>query len=252
MDRQTPDGGSRVRGLSRHIEEIRTFLGRIVRRGLTGQATLGALLAFVGATALPAVGSAAAPGQLYAFGENRFGELGNKTNNLTEKPNPTPTLATLPSASDPVTRIAVGDGYSLALISAGQLYAFGRDYGGELGTPPGNERDAPHPTPTPVLLPGGASISTMATGPWSDHTLVVSQLGVANSSLPAGGLVRPTARQCKGLAGARPIRGLPADCRMASQSIRQAVPSPAPRPPPATTPPRSHSPTATASKPPCH
>jgi alpha-tubulin suppressor-like RCC1 family protein len=143
-------------------------------------------------------------GQLYAFGENRFGELGSTANNLTEQPNPTPSLVTLPSTSGPVTRIAAGDGYSLALTSAGELYAFGRDYGGELGTPPGNERDAPHPAPTPVPLPGGASIGTMATGPWSDHTLVVSQLGVAHSSLPAGEVGVPYSALVQGIGGGTP------------------------------------------------
>ena len=139
-------------------------------------------------------------GQLYTFGENRFGELGNTINNRTEQPNPTPTLA----VSAAVTRIAAGDGYSLALTSSGQLYAFGRDVSGELGSPPGNERDAPHPTPMPVQLPGRASIETMAIGPWSDHTLVVSQLGVANSSLPVAEVDVPYSASVQGIGGGTP------------------------------------------------
>ena len=145
-----------------------------------------------------------ATGQLYAFGENRFGELGNKTNNETERPNPTPTLVTLPGASGPITRIAAGDDYSLALTSTRQLYAFGCDYSGELGSPPGPRRDAPHPTPTPVVLAGGASVNTIATGPWSDHTLVVSQLGVANSSLTMGEIGVPYSAVVQGIGGGTP------------------------------------------------
>jgi Putative Ig domain/Regulator of chromosome condensation (RCC1) repeat len=142
--------------------------------------------------------------QLYAFGENRFGQLGNRANNRTEEPNPTPTLVTLPGASGPVTRITAGDDYSLALTSAGQLYAFGCNVSGELGTPPDKERGAPHSTPAPVLLPGGASIGTMASGPWSDHTLVVSQLGVAGSSLPAGEVGVPYSTVVHGIGGGTP------------------------------------------------
>ncbi len=143
-------------------------------------------------------------GQLYAFGENRFGELGNTTNNRTEQPNPTPTLATLPGAGDSVTQIAAGHNYSLALTSAGRLYAFGCDDRGELGTPPGKEREAPHPIPTPVLLPGGASVDTIGVGPWSDHTLAVSRLGVADSSLPAGEVEVPYSAPVQGIGGGAP------------------------------------------------
>jgi alpha-tubulin suppressor-like RCC1 family protein len=143
-------------------------------------------------------------GQLYAFGENRFGELGNTTNNETEEPNPAPTRVTLPGASGLPTHIAAGYDYSLALTSTGHLYAFGSDYGGELGLPPGTPRDAPHPTPMRVLLPGGANIAALATGPRSDHTFVVSQLGLANSSLPAGETGVPYSTLVQGIGGVTP------------------------------------------------
>ena len=42
-------------------------------------------------------------GQLYAFGNNSYGQLGNATNNGNAKPNPTPTLVSLPGATGPVT-----------------------------------------------------------------------------------------------------------------------------------------------------
>ena len=146
-------------------------------------------------------------GQLYAFGENRFGQLGNTTNNRTEKPNPTPTLVTLPGASGHVIRIAAGQEFSLALTSSGQLYAFGGDFDGELGIPPGTgeARSAPHPTPTPVAFPGGANVETMATGPWAGHTLaVLADLAVTTSSLPAGEEGVPYNAQGEGTGGAEP------------------------------------------------
>jgi alpha-tubulin suppressor-like RCC1 family protein len=143
--------------------------------------------------------------QLYAFGENRYGELGNTTNNRTDNPNPTPTLVRLPGARGPITRIAAGDGYSLVLTTTGQLYAFGSDDDGELGFPPGEERGAPHPTPQQVALPGGANVETIANGCWSGQTLVVlDDLSVVNSTLPVGEIGLPYSAQAQGTGGAAP------------------------------------------------
>src|SRR6202011_5378324 len=100
-------------------------------------------------------------GQLYAFGLNHDGELGNATNNGTSNPNPTPTLVTLPGATGPVVEAAAGEYQSLAVTSSGQLYAFGMNYYGELGSPTNNGTGNPNPTPALVTLPG-------ATGPVVD------------------------------------------------------------------------------------
>jgi hypothetical protein len=153
-------------------------------------------------------------GQLYAFGENYCGQLGNATNDRTQNPNPSPTLVTLPGATGRIIRIAAGNAYSLALTSTGELYAFGCDAFGELGTPPGKEKLAPHPTPALVALPGGANVETMATGCWANHTLVViADLAVENASLPAGEIGFPYSAQAQGTGGAAPYRwaasGLP-------------------------------------------
>jgi alpha-tubulin suppressor-like RCC1 family protein len=146
-------------------------------------------------------------GQLYAFGENRFGQLGNTTNNGTQNPNSTPTLVQLQGLRGRVTRIAAGKEDSLVLTSTGQLYAFGEDYYGELGTPPGEgpERSAPHPTPRQVTLPGGANVETMATGSWANQTLVVAaDLTIDTSSLPAGEIEVPYSAQAQGGGGTIP------------------------------------------------
>jgi alpha-tubulin suppressor-like RCC1 family protein len=155
-------------------------------------------------------------GQLYAFGENSSGQLGNTTNDSpwSEAANPTPTLVTLPGASGRVMRIAAGGGYSLALTSSGQLYAFGSNTRGQLGNTTNNDRAAGVPTPALVELPGGANIDTMATGPVAAHTLVVAaDLAVANSSLPAGEIDVPYGAQAQGMGGFTPYRwaasGLP-------------------------------------------
>jgi alpha-tubulin suppressor-like RCC1 family protein len=218
--------------------------------------------------------AATSSGQLYAFGENVYGQLGNPTNDLTDEPNPTPTLVTLPgevgpviqvaagqdhslaltasgqlyafgmnaygqlgipagpeyptieahptptlvhlpSAAGRIIRIAAGMDYSLALTASGQLYAFGSDYNGELGFWPGEheERGKPHSTPIPVALPGG-NAETMATGCWSDQTLVVlADLAVTSRSLPAGEIGLPYSAQAQGTGGAAPYtwsaNGLP-------------------------------------------
>jgi alpha-tubulin suppressor-like RCC1 family protein len=145
-------------------------------------------------------------GQLYAFGDNRFGQLGNANNDGTEAPNSTPTLVTLPGTRGHIMRIAAGDEYSLALTSAGQLYGFGSDYDGELGFPPGQhqERGDPHPTPTQVYVPGG-NVESMATGSGSGQTLAMTaDLTIDTSSLPVDEIGVAYDARAEGGGGATP------------------------------------------------
>ncbi len=218
-------------------------------------------------------------GQLYAFGENEYGQLGSATNNGTESPNQTPTILTLPTR-EPVTQvtggyshslalgssgelyafgsnyygqlgntirvgffnanpfpalvtlgrvvqIAAGSSYSLAVTSSGQLYAFGWNRYGQLGSATNNGTEEPNPTPTPVDLGTGTTIDTVALGPWSDHTLVVvADLAVTSDSLPAGRVGAPYSTTAMGQGGTAPYswqaRGLPAGLNIdpASGQIR--------------------------------
>jgi alpha-tubulin suppressor-like RCC1 family protein len=91
-------------------------------------------------------------GQMYAFGGNYYGELGKATNSGTLNPNPTPAQVTLPGATGPVARIAAGGAHSLAVTSTGQLYAFGDNYWGQLGSATNNGTENPNPTPAQVPL----------------------------------------------------------------------------------------------------
>jgi alpha-tubulin suppressor-like RCC1 family protein len=126
-------------------------------------------------------------GQLYAFGENYFGQLGDATNNRTVEPNPTPTLVTLPGEVGRVTQVAGGEGNSLAITSSGQLYTFGENYFGQLGDTTNERTHEPNPTPTLVTLPSGATADTLARGPMAEHSLVVlADLAVTTGSLPGG------------------------------------------------------------------
>ncbi len=113
-------------------------------------------------------------GQLYAFGNNRYGELGNATNNGNNNPNPTPTAVTLPGATGPVTQIAAGSVHSLALTSTGQLYAFGDNHHGQLGNTTNNGNDNANPTPTLVSFPSGTIARIVAGG---DHNLILTSTG---------------------------------------------------------------------------
>lgn len=99
-------------------------------------------------------------GQLYSFGENEFGELGRATNDFTATPNPTPTLVDLPGATGPVTEVAAGAYFSLAVTSTGQLFAFGANERGQLGSSVNNGVSVPNPTPTLVDLPSGSGAVT--------------------------------------------------------------------------------------------
>ena len=127
-----------------------------------------------------------ASGQLYAFGYNEYGQLGSATNSGTGNPNPTPTLVTLPGEIGRVTQVAAGGDHSLAVTASGQLYAFGINEYGQLGSAANNGTDSPNPTPTLVRLASGTTIDTVAKGEGADHSLaIVSDLAITTSALPA-------------------------------------------------------------------
>jgi alpha-tubulin suppressor-like RCC1 family protein len=156
-------------------------LGRATNSGTLNPSPTPAPVALPGATG-PVVQVAAgqlhslavtATGQLYAFGRNTEGELGSPANN---DPNPTPALVTLPGATGPVVQVAAGGEHSLALTSTGQLYAFGRNNYGELGSATNNGTDDPNPAPMLVALPASTGpVVQVAAG--SEHSLAVTSTG---------------------------------------------------------------------------
>ena len=134
-----------------------------------------AVLALLGMAGAPS--QAAAPtsvaGQVFGFGLNNYGQLGSTANIGTKSANPTPTLVTLPGATGPVTEIATGLNHSLALTSTGQLYGFGENRYGQLGTTTNNGNENANPTPTLVMLPAGTIIETVAQGS-AEQTLALT------------------------------------------------------------------------------
>jgi alpha-tubulin suppressor-like RCC1 family protein len=121
-------------------------------------------------------------GRLYAFGDNRFGELGSTVRNdpestLGNNANPRPALVRLPGQVGAVTHVAAGAQFSLAVTASGQLYAFGDNSFGQLGNTINEEasgaKPAANPTPTLVTLPGQrGAVKLVAAG--ADFSLVVT------------------------------------------------------------------------------
>src|ERR1700761_3797654 len=128
--------------------------------------------------AVPALaGSPPSPGQLYGFGSHRHGQLGNETNSETQEPNPSPLPVTLPGQEGPVVGAATGNDFSLAVTEGGQLYAFGYNLYGQLGTTENIEFPfEPSLPPEPVTLPGEDGPVTQAAA-GCDFSLAVTESG---------------------------------------------------------------------------
>ena len=85
-------------------------------------------------------------GRLYAWGQNRYGQLGNSTNNGTNTPVFTPTLV-----GSGYKHIAAGFMHSLGVQADGSLLAWGYNYYGQIANPaPASQSTAPNPTPRVV------------------------------------------------------------------------------------------------------
>jgi alpha-tubulin suppressor-like RCC1 family protein len=139
-------------------------------------------------------------GQLYTFGSNGFGQLGVSPASGSF---PTPTQVTLPGATGPVAQASAGEAFSVAITTTGQLYTFGSNRFGQLGTSVNSGTSDPTPTPTAIGLPGatGPVVQVAAGGV---HTLALTSTGQvygfgANFSGESGGPIgsqpAPTPRQ---------------------------------------------------------
>src|ERR1700729_416656 len=125
---------------------------------------------------VPGAGAAVPAGGVLAFGFNEFGQLGSITNIGTSNPNPTPTVVGLPGEVGPVTQVAAGADHSLVVTASGQLYAFGYNFFGQLGTSANKGTGQANPTPPLVPLPGAIGpVTQVAAG--ANHSLVVTASG---------------------------------------------------------------------------
>ena len=151
-----PEGGGRVR-----------VAGRLI--------AVAVLVSALVALAAPSPALASAAGQLYAFGDNQYGQLGSATNNGTTTPNPTLTLVGLPGQTGPVAQVAAGFTHSLAVTSTGQLYAFGENYYGQLGITTNTGTTNANP-PALVGLPGQTGPVVQVAAGYT-HSLAVTSTG---------------------------------------------------------------------------
>jgi alpha-tubulin suppressor-like RCC1 family protein len=105
-------------------------------------------------------------GQVLAWGDNYYGELGNGTTTNSS----TPVAVSLPSGTT-VTAIAGGIYHSLALTSSGQVLAWGYNAYGQLG----NGTTTNSSTPVAISLPSGTTVTAIAGG--GDHSLALTSSG---------------------------------------------------------------------------
>lgn len=121
------------------------------------------------AVALPSVAAAASAGttrrthtpQLYAWGTNVSGQLGEPG----VSGSATPLAVTLPGGVTP-TAVAAGQNHSLAIAADPVVYAWGDDTYGQLG-PAGSSGAAP----AAVALPGGVTPTAIAAGANTSYAL---------------------------------------------------------------------------------
>lgn len=141
-------------------------------------------------------------GQIFAFGNNAEGQLGNAANTGSARANPTPARVALPGASAPPVGVAAGALHSLVVTAAGILYTFGSNEEGQLGRPANSGSEAANPTPGPVALPFGETVDAPAAGSEAAFTLAqTADLAVLSSSLPAGQVGVPYAAQAVATGG---------------------------------------------------
>jgi len=129
----------------------------------TSQLTAGGVVfsAFA-AGGLDTVGLSTA-GNLYAWGANTFGQLGNGTAG-------TPSSVAAPVAAPAgvtFTAIAAGSAHDLALSSTGTVYAWGANRFGQLGT--GSLTDTS--LPTAVAAPAGVTFTAIAAGGFDSYAI---------------------------------------------------------------------------------
>ncbi len=117
-------------------------------------------------TVLAAPPASATTTELYSWGYNPDGELGNgSTTNAT-----TPVKVSLP-AGVTATAAAAGGDHSLAIGSDGKLYAWGNNSEGQLG----NGTTVSSSTPVVVSMPAGVTATAVAAG--QSHSVTLGSNG---------------------------------------------------------------------------
>lgn len=125
-------------------------------------------------------------GQVFAWGDNRHGQLGiDSTLSFVAQPISASRYTALTGHN--VTRIAAGEHHSVALTSAGDVYAWGYNGYGQVGD--GTRNDARSPVRIGTDLPLGSSVATrIAAGAYHTVAVISSGIGYAWGANDSGQL----------------------------------------------------------------
>ena len=118
------------------------------------------------AAAVPGRGSRVAGQEVLTWGRNQYGQLGNDTTAMSSV-----VVSALLPAGTTVKQVAGGYGFSLALTSSGQVWAWGDNSSGQLGI--GTTSNSL--VPVRAHLPAGTTVTAIAAG--DDHVLALTSTG---------------------------------------------------------------------------
>lgn len=140
-------------------------------------------------------------GTVRAWGENRWGQVGDGTTTKRDAPVP------VPGVGKAVAIAAGGGGFSAALLADGTVMTWGNRFGGALGRTPDNDN---RPGPTPALVPGVHGVRAIAAG--HAHMLALTEASTVVSwgegsfgSLGRGPNLAPAPAPIASLKGVRSI-----------------------------------------------
>lgn len=123
-------------------------------------------------------------GVVYAWGDNRFGQLGLPRDAFLSESRAVPDVVPgLPSASeDRVVAIASGGYFNVALTETGAVYTWGHNRYGQVGAPPASTPDGYRSLPAVVSgLPDKNADPSVAIAAGRDHVLVLTRSGALYS-----------------------------------------------------------------------
>ncbi|MGE0464785.1 MAG: RCC1 domain-containing protein [Vicinamibacterales bacterium] len=109
-------------------------------------------------------------GTVRAWGENRWGQLGDGTTTNRDAP------VTVPGVANAVAVAAGGNGFSAALLADGSVMTWGNRSNGALGRTPAPDA---RPDPTPARVPGVQGVRAIAAG--HAHVLALTEAGTVLS-----------------------------------------------------------------------
>ncbi len=109
-------------------------------------------------------------GTVMCWGYNRWGQLGNATNNGTSNASPTPTLV---AGLTGVTQIAAGLDHTCALLASTAVTCWGYNHSGQLGN--GTNIGNSNANPTPAAVTGLSGVTQITSG--HDHTCALLSAG---------------------------------------------------------------------------